>query len=130
MRLYQTSAACMITNHTLTKYHLICSVPPFCLQLVGEDAGADCSSLDSVDQPQVWPAGKQPATKPRFQVRSTVIAHKVFEQADCGILLGVKSTPQAVQRAHSWQLVCLHNTEPAGTHARPSACTYTGGLCG
>ncbi|KAF8059173.1 hypothetical protein HT031_005345 [Scenedesmus sp. PABB004] len=35
--------------------------------IVGEDSGADCASLSSVDQPQLWPVDKDPGVKQRFQ---------------------------------------------------------------
>lgn len=72
--LQATWLLCLLCTLVGSIQHSICLAVDFimcrsALQLAGDDSGADCSSLDSVDQPQVWPAGKEPIAKPRFQVR-------------------------------------------------------------
>eukprot|EP00878_Enallax_costatus_P020136 GHUV01021268.1.p3 GENE.GHUV01021268.1~~GHUV01021268.1.p3 ORF type:complete len:134 (+),score=37.81 GHUV01021268.1:691-1092(+) len=62
------------------------------LQLVGEDSGADCASLDSVDQLQVWPAGKEPVAKLRFQGGS--VDEVSFMACELGDLAAVLVAPE------------------------------------
>jgi hypothetical protein len=50
----------------------VCWYVAVVLQIVGEESGADCSSLSSMDTP-AWPAGKEPVAKLRFQVRAILI---------------------------------------------------------
>jgi hypothetical protein len=70
---HQTCAAAagryMLVISSAALLALLPCCPAVLLQLVGEESGADCSSLSSIDTP-AWPAGKEPVAKLRFQVRA------------------------------------------------------------
>uniref|UniRef100_A0A383VRU7 DUF7755 domain-containing protein n=1 Tax=Tetradesmus obliquus TaxID=3088 RepID=A0A383VRU7_TETOB len=59
--------------------------------LVGEESGADCSSVSSMDAP-VWPAGKEPVAKLRFQ--EGAVDEVSFVAQELGDLAAIMLAPE------------------------------------